>query len=171
MTAAIALIAVGFMMLVSAFKGISILDVLRGEEGDKLDPKGGAPAGVGLNTGGLPGGLPVPGGAASGTSFKGPKADLLAHLATVARNNFHLTITDVCRSPDAGYGSSTSLHHSCRAFDASGAAADMTAFFDYVEQNHRNQVQELFYDPRGAIKRGFTIPAIGGHDDHVHVGA
>jgi len=33
------------------------------------------------------------------------------------------------------------------------------------------KVIELFYDPVGAWKNGLRIPAIGGHDDHVHVAA
>lgn len=35
----------------------------------------------------------------------------------------------------------------------------------------KGSLEELFYDPLGAIKRGQRIPAIGGHDDHVHIAA
>lgn len=33
----------------------------------------------------------------------------------------------------------------------------------------RGSLAELFYDPLGAVKNGQSIPAIGGHSDHVHI--
>jgi hypothetical protein len=179
MFAAVLFLTVGGVMVYSALKGISVTDVLKGVTGDVLDPRGGStftPGGSSstggsgpgiLDTENLPGGFP-------GTPYKGPKAELLARLENVARTQFNLSITSRCRSAAenaAVGGSSTSLHKECRAFDASGRATDMAAFFDYVVEHHRHDVIEVFFDPKGAVKRGFRIPAIGGHDDHVHVGA
>lgn len=44
-----------------------------------------------------------------------------------------------------------------------GAAAGATAV-----GRASGKINELFYDPLGAIKNGQHIGAIGGHDDHVH---
>lgn len=181
MTAALALITLGFLMVLSALRGVSIVEVLEGKKGNPLDSQGGAPpdpssAGTMLlgsgATGNTLGQLPGP------SNFYGPHADTLTTLAAVAVHQFHLTLSSVCRSAadNARAGGADHSNHlinaegKCKAFDASGNPVDMGAFFDYVAENYRHDITELFYDPRGAIKNGFTIPAIGGHDDHVHVG-
>lgn len=51
--------------------------------------------------------------------------------------------------------------------DADGAYADAAA----LDEPGGGRIVELFYDPLGAWKNGIRIPAIGGHDDHVHVAA
>lgn len=61
MTAAIGLITIGGLLTVSALKGISILDLLRGVAGDPLDPKGGG------FTGGGTASTPQPTGSANAT--------------------------------------------------------------------------------------------------------
>lgn len=173
MPAAILFITLGGIMVLSALRGISIADVLRGVTGDPLDPKGGNKM-VKANTDTY---------ATEGTSnsptsgvgkydeFKGPNAALLATLAAAASGQFHLTITSICRprcSPNCG-----SMHEACRAFDAAGAPADMKAYAKYAAENYGDSLAELFHAPAGiTIKNGRNMyPMVFDKPDHVHTGA
>lgn len=73
-----------------------------------------------------------------------------------------LTIT----STTGGKHAPRSYHYQGRAFDAAGAASTMGAFYDEMAKTNPT---ELFYDPKGGIKNGHNIGAIGGHGTHVHV--
>lgn len=73
-----------------------------------------------------------------------------------------LTIT----STTGGKHAPRSYHYQGRAFDAAGSAGQMGAFYDAMAKTNPT---ELFYDPRGGMKHGQNIGAIGGHGDHVHV--
>lgn len=70
-------------------------------------------------------------------------------------------------STTGGTHVANSFHYLGRAFDASGSPQQMAAYFDAAKARWPG-VTELFYDPRGAVKNGSPIPAIGGHSDHVH---
>lgn len=168
MTAAILLLTAGGIMVVSSVKGVSVLDMLKGVVGDTINAKGGF---TGTTAGdGTPGSATSTGDLPHGggkLGFKGPHAALLEGLAKVAVSQFHLKIT----STFGGVHVTDSYHYAHRAFDASGAAADMAAFWQYVHDTYGATMLELFYDPKGAIKNGKSIPAIGGHTDHVHVAA
>ena len=59
-----------------------------------------------------------------------------------------------------------SYHYQGRAVDVAGSAAQMARFYDAMRPTNPT---ELFYDPRGGVKHGRDIDAIGGHRDHVHV--
>lgn len=59
-----------------------------------------------------------------------------------------------------------SYHYSGRAIDVAGSRSAMSQF--YTEMSRTNPT-ELFYDPRGGMKNGRNIGAIGGHGTHVHV--
>lgn len=69
-------------------------------------------------------------------------------------------------STTGGRHAPRSYHYQGRAFDAAGSASQMGAFYDEMA---RTNPTELFYDPRGGIKNGRSIGAIGGHGDHVHI--
>ncbi len=73
-----------------------------------------------------------------------------------------LTIT----STTGGRHTPGSYHYRGRAIDVSGSRSAMSQF--YTEMARTNPT-ELFYDPRGGIKNGRNIGAIGGHGNHVHV--
>jgi peptidoglycan hydrolase-like protein with peptidoglycan-binding domain len=73
-----------------------------------------------------------------------------------------LTIT----STTGGRHAPGSYHYRGRAIDVAGSPARMAAFFNRLAGTRPT---ELFYDPRGGIKNGRAIGAIGGHGDHVHV--
>lgn len=160
MPIAILIIVAGVVLSYSAFKGIGVTDLLAGSAGDPLDPSG-------------PGTDPLPDGtapAASATSGATPlpgakNSNALQELKDAATNTFHLTIT----STTGGTHVPTSWHYKGRAFDAAGKASDMAAFWEYARTTYGSELLELFYDPKGAIKNGAKIAAIGGHSDHVHV--
>lgn len=173
MTAALALLIGGFTLAYSALKGQSLTEIFAGVTGDALDPKGGRGgtiSGPGTNATGPNGPVTGAGDASTsgnlkkfnGESFKGPRAAYLTDITNIAISKYKLQVTDLCRPSNAGYGSSTSFHHSCRAVDLSGSPANMRAFALYVQK--RGGYDELFYDPIGLIAPGFN------HTDHVHVG-
>lgn len=168
MTAVIFLVTLGGIMVYSALKGISIPDVMKGVIGNTLDPKGGfhpgSPQGTGDANSSGTGNSDLPHGGTGHYGFRGPHAAALTALADIAQKQFHLTVT----STTGGTHVHGSYHYLGRAFDANGATSDMAAYFDYVAENYGASITELFYDPRGAIKNGKHIPAIGGHVDHVH---
>lgn len=56
------------------------------------------------------------------------------------------------------------------AIDVAGPAHLMARFYDVMRARDPSP-RELFYDPRGGIKRGRYIGPIGGHSDHVHYAA
>ena len=73
--------------------------------------------------------------------------------------------------PSSGHATN-SLHYSGLAYDISGSAEAMRAYFFAALQRFRGAINELFYDPIGYyIDEGNRVPgAIGGHSDHVHIG-
>ena len=82
-----------------------------------------------------------------------------------------LTITSGAEGHDGdGVHTSGSNHYSGRAIDVAGSPEAMARFYDTMNQLDP-QARELFYDPRGGIKNGSEIGAIGGHGDHVHYAA
>ncbi len=160
-------------MIYSGIKGLSMVEILAGETGDELDPKGGEgyqPGGMVAGVGGAVadalGGGNVPANA-SGAGYQGPKAKLLGHLSSTGVSKFNLKVT----STTGGKHAPGSWHYRGRAFDISGAPGDQMAFAKWVKNGYVNQVEELFYDPLGGWDGGRSIGAIGGHVDHVHVAA
>jgi hypothetical protein len=167
MPAAILIISIGAVMVYSALKGIGITDVLAGVAGDSLDPHGSAGTVTGAAVGDS---LTDPAASSTDTSqynFQGPNAVLLGSLATAAVKDFNLKITSLA----TGGHVANSYHYRHRAFDAAGAAADMAAYWQWAHDTYGHTLAELFYDPKGAVKDGNDIPAIGGHSDHVHTAA
>ena len=168
MPVAVGLLTLGFILIVSAVKGVSIVQVFRGELGDPLDPKGGKADIGGAATAltapsdnqGTLSNLKVTG--ASG-SFKGPNAARLEALRKVAVSKYDLKVTQICRPANATYGSPTSLHKQCRAMDLSGKVSDMVAFARYAKT--LDWVDEVYCDQAGMVAPGYD------HSDHVHVGA
>ena len=73
-----------------------------------------------------------------------------------------LTIT----STTGGTHAPGSYHYQSRAIDVAGSPAQMARYYDVMKAQRPT---ELFYDPKGGIKYGNEIGAIGGHGDHVHV--
>lgn len=139
-------------------------DMLRGGGGT-----GGAPAGAADPTGrnkdtfepgparpGAPAGGPAGAFPASGSNRE--KLDYASNLA----RSMGLTIT----STTGGKHAPGSYHYQGRAIDVAGSPAQMAKFYDALRNTRPT---ELFYDPRGGIKNGNQIGAIGGHGDHVHV--
>lgn len=104
---------------------------------------------------GLGGGDGAPSGGVSG-SIQGAMA--------LARE-MGLTIT----STTGGQHAANSWHYKGRAADVAGSPAQMAAFYRAALGRYGSHLLELFYDPIGAIKNGQSIPAIGGHSDHVHI--
>lgn len=178
MPVAIFALVAGGVIALSALKGISIADALKGALGGKLNPAGSkspvtsSATGVGAGdvsaddniiTGAITGGAL---GALGGTGqFKGPNAAKLEALRKVLENRFHLKIIQICRPQNATYGAADSLHKSCRAMDASGKVADMIAAARYCKT--LPWVSEVFCDQAGMPAANFP----GGHTDHMHVGA
>lgn len=170
MPAAILIITIGVTLAYSAFKGIGVTDVLAGALGDTLDPHGPATPDITAPTAVSAPDTTTDPGSSVDTSryhFKGPNASLLASLATAAVSNFNLTIT----STSGGTHVPTSYHYKARAFDAAGKPADMAAYYQWAHDTYGHTLAELFYDPKGGLKNGAEIGAIGGHSDHVHTAA
>lgn len=78
--------------------------------------------------------------------------------------------------PGDGIHSNSSHHYDensadgrIHAVDIGGDQATMGRFFDTMAQI--NPGRELFFDPRGGLKNGESIGAIGGHGNHVHYAA
>ncbi|MFY2557479.1 peptidoglycan-binding domain-containing protein [Corallococcus terminator] len=101
--------------------------------------------------GGVPGNFPV-----NGTNRQ--KLDFASNLA----RQMGLTIT----STTGGKHTPGSYHYKGRAIDVAGSPAKMA---EYYTRLAGSKPTELFYDPKGGIKNGTPIGAIGGHRDHVHV--
>lgn len=170
MPAAILIITIGVVLVYSALKGIGVTDVLAGSLGDALDPHGAKTPNITAATPVTTPDTATDPGSSVDTSkykFKGPNATLLAALATAAVSNFHLTITATTN----GVHVANSYHYRGRAFDAAGKPADMAAYYQWAHDTYGHTLAELFYDPKGAVKNGRDIPAIGGHSDHVHTAA
>jgi hypothetical protein len=72
-------------------------------------------------------------------------------------------------STTGGQHAANSWHYKGRAADVAGTPAQMAAFYRAALGRYGSHLLELFYDPIGAIKNGKSIPAIGGHSDHVHI--
>jgi hypothetical protein len=167
MAVAVGLLVTGLTLVYSAVKGLSMVEIFRGETGNPLNPKGGT-------IGDLPT-RPVTSAdsnivdIAKGKSnlnigsFKGPQAANLYALSRVAVNKYHLRITQICRPQNATYGAPNSLHKQCRAFDSTGSIADRVAFARYAKS--LSWVQEVFCDQAGMMAPGYD------HSDHVHVGS
>lgn len=128
------------------------------------------------NIGVLPGAL--------GTSNLGPtpantgsQQTTLYHLATVAKQQFGLSVTEYPPfGPVHQVHTSTSLHYKGKAFDCSGPEVRMHAFAQYVQSNYGRTVTELIHNPGFSIKDGQVRPPSfwgadvwAGHKDHVHV--
>lgn len=163
MTFGFILLTAGLAALIAGIKGVSIAEVLRGGGGGDL------PLFMRGDIASAPPTDPqAPAGPAGPTGAGGSRA-LLLSLQEIASSRFNLTITEPV-GRDSGDHVANSYHKSGEAFDAaSTSAADMKAFAEWVRDNHKNDVTELFYDPVGAWKNGLRIPALGGHKDHVHV--
>lgn len=169
MTVAIALLVIGYALVYSALKGLSLTEVFSGEKGDVLDPKGGNTRTFADGIGG--GDFPI-GGAAGNTDpgssvdpkgqFKGPNAATLRYVATAARDRFHLTIGQVCRPKNATYGAPNSLHKECRAMDVLGSVSNRIAFARWAKQTF--PAAEVFCDQAGMIAPGYE------HTSHAHFG-
>ncbi len=102
---------------------------------------------------------------------RSPKAQWGARIAVA----MGLRVTDTTDgTPGDGLHSRTSNHYDenhsdgrIHAVDVGGDAATMGRFYDMMSQIDPGS-RELFYDPRGGVKRGQQIAAIGGHGNHVH---
>lgn len=163
MTAGFLFFAVGLGLVVGALKNKTLAEVFRGVIGED------EPLGIGKTY-------------ADATSVSGEKllqskevkGGLLPFLQTAAREQFHLDITEPI-GRDSGSHVINSYHKQGRAFDASGSAADMKAFSDWVAKNFGHSVTELIHNPGGSIKDGkHAAPSIWGklwgkHRNHVHV--
>lgn len=114
-------------------------------------PDGGRGTGGTGGAGGVPGNFPV----------NGSNRQKLDYAANLARQ-MGLTIT----STTGGRHTPGSYHYRGRAIDVAGSPAQMAAYYNRLAGTRPT---ELFYDPRGGIKNGQQIGAIGGHRDHVHV--
>jgi hypothetical protein len=91
----------------------------------------------------------------------GTNRQKLDYASRLARD-MGLTIT----STTGGRHTPGSYHYRGRAIDVAGTPAQMAAYYNRLAGTRPT---ELFYDPRGGIKNGQQIGAIGGHRDHVHV--
>jgi hypothetical protein len=171
MPVAILALVMGGVLIYSSLKGISVASVLAGVATDPLDPAGKPskqtsgstlPVASSPNGNAVGSGAPLP-AAKKNYGFKGPKAALLNSLAGIAETKYDLRITQTCRPANATYGSPTSLHKACRAFDAVGSTADKVAFARFARGVPG--VDEVFCDQAGMVAPGYS------HGDHVHVGA
>lgn len=132
--------------------------------GSKAEPgtnllKGGGPSGGASGSAGGSSG----GGAVSGVGSPGGSQSAKLKWASDLARKLGLTIT----STTGGTHAPGSYHYSGRAIDVAGSPAAMAKFYDTIKA--KTSPTELFYDPRGGIKHGQEIGAIGGHGDHVHV--
>lgn len=161
MSAVILLLTIGGWLIYSSLKGQSLTEALTGEGGDNLNPKGHVSSELDITDSPL--NDPLGGLTGKTGQFKGPHAALLFKLSQIAESKYHLKISQICRPASASYGSPTSLHKSCRAFDSVGAVADKVAFARYAKTVPG--VAEVFCDQAGMVAPGYD------HSDHVHVGA
>lgn len=163
MPIALVLITLGSMFVYSAVTDVSLVDMFTGATAGikRFSPSNAIPeTAVGEPPAGAPSNLPGLGG----VRFKGPYAAQLEALAQKAVTDYDLTIVQICRPIDAGYGAPNSLHKQCRAFDAIGKTADKVAFARYVKASEP-WVDEVFCDQAGMIAPGYE------HTTHMHVGA
>ena len=117
-----------------------------------------------------PGGTQAPPGGAAPGAANGPAGAFPASgsnrekldWAMKTAQQMGLTIT----STTGGKHAPGSYHYQGRAVDVAGPASKMAQFYDLLRNTRPT---ELFYDPKGGIKNGQQIGAIGGHSDHVHV--
>ena len=189
---ALVTLTAGGIMVYSALKGISIVDVLAGKAGATLNPGGksyekvtqvskGVDAGVSV---GSVGETPSVGSGSPDNSkfkFKGPNATDLAIWANVAEKQFKLKAgetpgTGVCK----GCHVPGSDHYSGRATDISGSAEDMKAFSTWVHKNHKSKIKQLIHNAPGKafavnngkdVGAGFFSGVWAGHRNHVHISA
>lgn len=121
----------------------------------------GAPSGPGGRPSGVPGSSDTfePGGV-QGPSGGSNSARLSWAMDTARKMG--LTIT----STTGGTHAPGSYHYQSRAIDVAGSPSQMAAYYDVMRKQNPT---ELFYDPKGGVKYGKDIGAIGGHGDHVHV--
>jgi peptidoglycan hydrolase-like protein with peptidoglycan-binding domain len=123
-----------------------------------------------------PGGAQRPGGAGSpaapaGTgSAQGPAGAFPASGSNKQKLDWAMKTAQAMglriTSTTGGQHAPHSYHYLGRAVDVAGSPATMAKFYDLM---HNTRPTELFYDPRGGVKNGQDIGAIGGHGDHVHV--
>lgn len=100
---------------------------------------------------------------ASTAGLKAKSGNVVQWLSGLARAA-GLTVT----STTGGKHVAGSNHYKGLAIDAAGTPAKMAAFFDSMVKRFGPKIKELFYDPKGGVKDGKKIGAIGGHGDHVH---
>lgn len=163
---AITIIGFGLALAASSVQGIGLVDFLSGNW-TKLDPSGGRGGSGGTGTADIPAGAgatPAQGNDPKG-EFKGPNAALLRFITNNAKQNFNLSVSQICRPQNATYGSPTSLHKECRAVDLTGAVDDKVAFARWVKPIIDKVGGEVFCDQANMIAPGYQ------HADHVHVGA
>lgn len=179
MAFAILFIAAGGVMVASALTGQSIADTFRnftgglnpaGGRGGTFDSVGGDVPADALPldpTAGAPDTPVTIGGKRAG--YKGPNAAKLEALHAVATQRYHLSLTNLCRSPArnaAVGGSPTSFHLQCRAGDYVGSVNNRVAFARYAKTGLAGVPgAEVFCDQAGMVAPGFD------HSDHTHVGA
>jgi len=101
------------------------------------------------------------GGVSGNFPVNGSNRQKLDYAMNLARD-MGLRIT----STTGGRHTPGSYHYRGRAIDVAGTPAQMAAYYNRLAGTRPT---ELFYDPRGGIKNGQQIGAIGGHRDHVHV--
>lgn len=188
MAAAIGLITIGGLLILSAIKGKGITDVVAGFIGDPLNPAGGmrefpvdatvtgdpitTSAGK-IDTGNILAGSTSASVPTSGKFPAGPHPELLQRLYSMAQA-YGLTITATTN----GNHVPGSYHFLGRAFDAAGSEANMQRFASAVValNNSTHAVTELIHNPGFGIKNGQNVNGAVvfaavwlGHRDHVHV--
>jgi hypothetical protein len=102
-------------------------------------------------------------GGGDGASGGGVTAAIQGAMAMARDMGLQITSTT------GGQHAANSWHYKGRAADVAGSPAQMAAFYKAALGRYDGKLLELFYDPIGAIKNGQSIPAIGGHSDHVHI--
>lgn len=128
--------------------------------GSEMLRGGGASGG---STGGSSGSSGTSSAPVSGVGSPGASNSAKLRWAMDLAKKLGLTIT----STTGGQHAPGSYHYSGRAIDVAGSPAAMAKYYDIIAA--KTSPTELFYDPRGGIKHGAQIGAIGGHGDHVHV--
>jgi hypothetical protein len=163
MTAGFLFFTFGLALVVSALKDQSVAEIFQGVIGSDK------PFGTGKD---------YPTSSLTGQPIQQDKENdpgLLAYLQGVAHDQFGLTITEPI-GQDSGSHVANSLHKSGRAFDASGTAAQMKAYTDWVSKNFGHSLTELIHNPGGSIKNGKPVPPSfwstlwAKHKNHVHTG-
>lgn len=185
MTAAFLLLTIGGIMVVSSLRGISIVDTLRGEFGDTLDPSGGKPEEAAAPATGAPAGsfAGVPDKLGDLAAGKGsPKAIIDANVIPLAAEILGVKITPA--SVAAANARHSVLTTSGNRSDHKGPpnvswAADMSSGSKADMDKLARALAARFNIPGGG--RGLQSHAAGnyryqliwqaaGHYDHVHFG-